>query len=654
MADFAWYLIASGLTLGILLLAHQIVLAKLTHFQWNRIYLLASLGIALVAPAIVLQGDFVTSSFSDYEFLFPGDEPVTPTLHSSPLVGMPGIPWMETSPFSGMEEALQTHTPNPSESLFSLGMWSLVLGSIYFLGLAIGVWRLSRGIYKVWSMYRFSPQETTPDYTVLYPQQLKASFSFFKWVFIAPQDRHAAHRAVLEAHESVHIQQGHSLDALLAEFACKFWWFLPWLPHYRKSLKTTHEFLADQAAARINGKKRYSKVLLQSAIATPSLPVHYFAQSKIQQRILMLNKSTSKRRSRWAYLIVAPLLIASFFVAIYLPLPANGPETAAEEVEVKVKTPTLAGEALPSDPIFVKGLQSMVSKIKSKPNYCQKIWLRGQRYAEQIREFLQHENVPADFLYLAMAESGFDPEAMSSTGAGGVWQFMPETARSYGLTVSDDQDDRKDLALSTRAAAQYLRKYKDRFGTWTSAALAYNRGPGALKKGNVTTSIASCYEFDHEQGYLYRVLAMKQLFEDPASFGLTQQQAFVLPLKHYAGVNSHFGHVRSPFGGEPKQHTGADFKSRSGNPVLAIGDGVVGETELSDEGRGNRIKLEHAGSLSSHYNHLRTIQVKPGQKIKAGDVIGTVGNTGRSTGPHLHLEIREKDKPVNPNLYLKL
>lgn len=652
MDKFTWYLLASGLSLGILMLAYHFLLGRLTHFRWNRTYLLASLGLALVLPLAILGSDLATKSFADYAFLFPGDQPGSPAFTSTPVMNPIEIPSTVTSPYNGMEEALQLSPPTQFSGLISWTQILLVLWTLYFIGLAIGLWRLGKGLFDVWNLYRYSPQEAGAGYKLIYPHQLEASFSFFNWVFIAPNDRDAPHREAIEAHESIHIRQLHSLDALLAELACKCWWFMPWMPVFRKSLKTTHEFLADQAAAKESSKSRYSKILLNTAIASRSLPVHYFAQSKIQQRILMLNKSTSSRRSRWAYLVLIPVLVLSFSLVIYLPLPADA--HAPEVTEVAVDAPSLAGEALPSDATFQEGLEAMVAKIKSKSDYCQKILLRGQRYAPQIREWLTEENVPGDFLYLAMAESGFDPEAKSSMGAAGIWQFMPATARSYGMSVSDDIDDRKNVEASTRAAAQYLRKYKDLFGSWTAAALAYNRGPAVLKKENVSESLKSCYEFDHAQGYLYRILAMKQLFENPASFGLVQHNAFILPLKDYKGITSHFGPSKSPFDNSIRNHTGADFKARAGVEVVAIGDGKVTTAAISDEGRGNHIALDHAGNLSSQYNHLQTILVKPGNLIKAGDVIGTVGNTGKSTGPHLHLEISEKNIPVDPDLYLNL
>lgn len=98
-------------------------------------------------------------------------------------------------------------------------------------------------------------------------------------------------------------------------------------------------------------------------------------------------------------------------------------------------------------------------------------------------------------------------------------------------------------------------------------------------------------------------------------------------------------------------HSGIDISSAKGTPVSAAADGTVSETERRGD-YGNLIIVDHGQGLSTWYAHLTAIYVKPGQTVKKGNIIGTVGSTGRSTGPHLHFEIRRGDQPVNPMLFL--
>lgn len=97
-------------------------------------------------------------------------------------------------------------------------------------------------------------------------------------------------------------------------------------------------------------------------------------------------------------------------------------------------------------------------------------------------------------------------------------------------------------------------------------------------------------------------------------------------------------------------HEGMDFSAATGTPVFATGDGVVLKAGWQ-QGYGNTIEIDHGYGYKTVYAHLNKVKVRKGQKIKRSDVIGEVGNTGKSTGPHLHYEVRLKGKPMNPMNY---
>lgn len=116
-------------------------------------------------------------------------------------------------------------------------------------------------------------------------------------------------------------------------------------------------------------------------------------------------------------------------------------------------------------------------------------------------------------------------------------------------------------------------------------------------------------------------------------------------------LTSGFGVRDSPFTGKSKMHEGLDFAARTGAPVFATADGIVSSVE-TDPGYGRLVVLDHGYGYRTYYGHNSKISVKVGQRVKRGDVIAAVGNTGRSTGTHLHYEVRLNEVPLNPKKFL--
>jgi murein DD-endopeptidase MepM/ murein hydrolase activator NlpD len=117
-------------------------------------------------------------------------------------------------------------------------------------------------------------------------------------------------------------------------------------------------------------------------------------------------------------------------------------------------------------------------------------------------------------------------------------------------------------------------------------------------------------------------------------------------------LESGFGGRRNPFGGGSYEfHSGQDINAELGDPVVAGASGTVA-FEGWQNGYGQLVVIDHGGGLTTRYGHLSHIDVATGQTVERGQFIGRVGSTGRSTGPHLHYEIRINDEPVNPLQYL--
>jgi membrane-bound lytic murein transglycosylase D len=152
---------------------------------------------------------------------------------------------------------------------------------------------------------------------------------------------------------------------------------------------------------------------------------------------------------------------------------------------------------------------------------------RGGRYREMIESTLRQEGVPQELIYLAQAESGFHPLALSRVGARGMWQFMSSRARGYGLQHNLWVDERQDPEKSTRAAAHHLKDLYNQFGDWYLAMAAYNSGPGTVQSAVKRTGYADFWELykrnvlpKETRNYVPIILAVTIMAKNPSQYGL--------------------------------------------------------------------------------------------------------------------------------------
>ena len=156
---------------------------------------------------------------------------------------------------------------------------------------------------------------------------------------------------------------------------------------------------------------------------------------------------------------------------------------------------------------------------------------RSGRYRPMIFRILAEEGVPPELIYLAQAESGFSPRAVSYKAAVGMWQFIKETGQSYGLTQGPWTDDRLDPERATRAAAKHLRDLYQTFGDWHLALAAYNCGPGCVDRAVQKTAYADYWELRNRHAvpiettnYVPIILALTIIMKSPADYGLENFQ----------------------------------------------------------------------------------------------------------------------------------
>ena len=165
-------------------------------------------------------------------------------------------------------------------------------------------------------------------------------------------------------------------------------------------------------------------------------------------------------------------------------------------------------------------------------NTMQHSWERAARYRDTILRILKEEGVPQDLIYLAQAESGFHPLAVSRAGARGMWQFMAARATEYGLQRNWWVDERQDPEKATRAAARHLHDLYEQFGDWHLAVAAYNSGPLNVQKGVQRTGYADFWELykrdvlpRETKNYVPIILAVMIIAKNPEAYGFQPMEA---------------------------------------------------------------------------------------------------------------------------------
>jgi hypothetical protein len=158
---------------------------------------------------------------------------------------------------------------------------------------------------------------------------------------------------------------------------------------------------------------------------------------------------------------------------------------------------------------------------------------RANRYFPVIEPILKEEGVPDDFKYLMVIESSVNIQARSAAGAAGLWQFMPTTAKEYGLEVNDFVDERFHVEKATRAACKYLRRAHAKYKDWIAVAASYNAGQGRITQQierQGTSQTLDLLLAEETSRYVYRIFCAKIMFQHPAAFGYSLRASDLYPV----------------------------------------------------------------------------------------------------------------------------
>ena len=249
------------------------------------------------------------------------------------------------------------------------------------------------------------------------------------------------------------------------------------------------------------------------------------------------------------------------------------------------------------------------------------LWLkRSARYFPFIEERLQAAQLPDDLKYVAVAESALRPRAYSWAHASGIWQFIPDTARRYGLRVTRVWDERRDPERSTSAAIAYLRDLYGQFRDWPLALAAYNAGEGRVATALKTQGVSDYYRLVlpiETERYVFRVLAAKLILEAPDHYG------FAVPIEdRYAPHET--DSVTVPLPGSVAVRDLAAAAGSFYREILALNPAIMDDRLPA----GRYILRVPRGAATAFAERVRSVKAEPAPatgtvtyRVKAGDTL---------------------------------
>ena len=225
--------------------------------------------------------------------------------------------------------------------------------------------------------------------------------------------------------------------------------------------------------------------------------------------------------------------LKSFSQKVSLPFRFEEEKKETSVVKTKTVTLTFSNERVPRGRAIALKMKKYLKAHNYRNIQTTKLHSKAATWFPVIVPILKSYGIPEDFKYMPLVESGL-AEGTSPRGAAGYWQFMPGTARNYGLRVNGDVDDRKNIRKSTIAACKYLKELHGIFHSWTLAAAAYNIGEVNLMRQMARQGQRNYYKLrlnSETASYVYKIIAMKEIIENPLKHGFVKRSNRLLARK---------------------------------------------------------------------------------------------------------------------------
>ena len=256
---------------------------------------------------------------------------------------------------------------------------------------------------------------------------------------------------------------------------------------------------------------------------------------------------------RLLLIITITLFGITFFNALHVSDERTKKNTSESYTIKALKIPnnlTFAGEKVPTE---LNDIKERMDRELLVNTYWQSNGLllikRAHKYFPLIEPMLKKHGIPDDFKYLAVAESGLENNS-SPAGAAGFWHFLKSSAKEYGLEVNQNVDERYNLEKATNVAAEYLKKSKKRFGSWTLAAAAYNAGNARIARNLKKQQVDNYYDLllnNETSRYVFRIVALKEVLSYPKKYGFEfeEEDLYDLPKTKTIKVDTVISNIAS-------------------------------------------------------------------------------------------------------------
>ena len=252
-------------------------------------------------------------------------------------------------------------------------------------------------------------------------------------------------------------------------------------------------------------------------------------------------------------IITITLFGITFFNALHVSDERTKKNTSESYTIKALKIPnnlTFAGEKVPTE---LNDIKERMDRELLVNTYWQSNGLllikRAHKYFPLIEPMLKKHGIPDDFKYLAVAESGLENNS-SPAGAAGFWHFLKSSAKEYCLEVNQNVDERYNLEKATNVAAEYLKKSKKRFGSWTLAAAAYNAGNARIARNLKKQQVDNYYDLllnNETSRYVFRIVALKEVLSYPKKYGFEfeEEDLYDLPKTKTIKVDTVISNIAS-------------------------------------------------------------------------------------------------------------